>query len=427
MDWIDEKAEKIRRWIQDLPMKRALAAYLFLALTAAFVCAWMTEQVCLWNIGQILKGGGIELYDGSLPGGIYSAAQNAPLWQLTQEEMSRLNTVRMVEKLSPWFFMCAWMLAAVCMFYRRRMKQPLDILKSGADEMGKKNLGFQISYDSRDEMGQLCRTFEQMRLAVVSDREELWRMIGDQKEINAAFAHDMRTPLTVLRGYTELLGRYVPEGRISKEKLCSTLELMSAHLKRLEEYTKTMRQIRSFEEIEPAQKEISFTRLLQRVREIVRPLDDAGDIRIGVRTAPGSAAEDELLWLDDALFLEIFENLLSNALRYADKNVDITLETDRFSGFLFLYVHDDGAGFAQEELLSALSPYYRGAALLQGSGDNGAQDHFPKGGADSTQEHFGIGLHICRVLAEKHGGRLDLANGIDGGALAGVSFFCRKS
>ena len=70
----------------------------------------------------------------------------------------------------------------------------------------------------------------QMRREVVADREELWRRIEAQKEINAASAHDMRTPLTVLRGYTELLYRYAPEGKISEEKLLSTLKLMSEHL-----------------------------------------------------------------------------------------------------------------------------------------------------------------------------------------------------
>ena len=47
--------------------------------------------------------------------------------------------------------------------------------------------------------------------------------------------------------------------------------------------------------------------------------------------------------------------------------------------------------------------------------------------AEDDYDHFGIGLHICRVIAERHGGVLNMANGMDGGAFVSVSFFCGKS
>ena len=265
-------------------------------------------------------------------------------------------------------------------------------------------------------MGQLCRTFEQMRREVVADREELWRRIEDQKEINAAFAHDMRTPLTVLRGYTELLYRYAPEGKISEEKLLSTLKLMSEHLKRLEDYTKTMRQIRSFEEIEPQKLQITLGALRLRVAEIAEPLNAVRDIRIlcGDRKdlyGDKKDTEEEILMLDESLFLEVLENLVSNALRYAKSRVEIFLEYKKEMEMLFLYVHDDGPGFDEKERMSVTDPYFRGSR-------NEAAD-----GSD----HFGIGLHICRVIAERHGGVVNAANGMDGGAFVSVSFFCGKS
>lgn len=59
-------------------------------------------------------------------------------------------------------------------------------------------------------------------------------------------------------------------------------------------------------------------------------------------------AEDSL-WLDGSLFLEVLENLLSNALRYAKSRVEITLDHKRETEMLFLYVHDDGPGFDEKE------------------------------------------------------------------------------
>ena len=175
-----------------------------------------------------------------------------------------------------------------------------------------------------------------------------------------------------------------------------------------------MRHIRSFEEIEPVREQIRFRYLAECIREITDPLNEAGGVAI--RLTDRQEQEDMNLCLDESLFLEVFENLLSNALRYAARQVQITLEWDESSGYLRLYVHDDGQGFNIEELHTASEPYFRGEkSLADGQGN------------EQEKEHFGIGLHICQVLAEKHAGRLDLANSMDGGALASVSFFCRNS
>ena len=414
MDWIDEKIDKLRNRIRNLSLKQALAVYLLLGILAAFLCSFLAQQICFWAENRIFARYGMELHQDRGIVNLYYMEQNAAVWRLTESEQDQIFILQLLYNLSPWVSMAVWMVIAAVLFYRRRMKEPFDILKKGANEMGQKNLDFQIHYDSTDEMGQLCRTFEQMRSAIVSVREELWQRIEDQKEINAAFAHDMRTPLTVLRGYSELLGRYVPEGKISEQKLTDTLALMTRQLQRLEDYTKTMRHIRSFEEIEPVREQIRFRYLAECIREITDPLNEAGGVAI--RLTDRQEQEDMNLCLDESLFLEVFENLLSNALRYAARQVQITLEWDESSGYLRLYVHDDGQGFNIEELHTASEPYFRGEkSLADGQGN------------EPEKEHFGIGLHICRVLAEKHGGSLNLANSIEGGALASVSFFCRNS
>ena len=237
-----------------------------------------------------------------------------------------------------------------------------------------------------------------------------------------------------------LLYRYAPEGKISEEKLLSTLKLMSEHLKRLEEYTKTMRQIRSFEEIEPQREKVGLGELRARVAEISEPLNAVGDIQIlcgegkDMHGDQKDTAEDSL-WLDGSLFLEVLENLLSNALRYAKSRVEITLDHKRETEMLFLYVHDDGPGFDEKERKSVTEPYFRGSREAaadgggQGSGyGNGYESRHENGyGIGYKSGHFGIGLHICRVIAERHGGVLNVANGMDGGAFVSVSFFCGKS
>ena len=133
----------------------------------------------------------------------------------------------------------------IFIFYHKRLALPLKILKDSVKQIRENNLDFSIRYDSADELGNLCDSVEDMRLELVRGKEEMWLMVEKQKELNAAFAHDLRTPLTVLKGYTDFLARYIPEGRISEEKMEDTLALMSSHLKRLENYSRTMKGIRS--------------------------------------------------------------------------------------------------------------------------------------------------------------------------------------
>ena len=61
----------------------------------------------------------------------------------------------------------------------------------------------------------------------------LWRSIEERQRINAAFAHDLRTPLTVLRGYTDFLLQYIPQDKVKKEKVLETISTMSGHIARL--------------------------------------------------------------------------------------------------------------------------------------------------------------------------------------------------
>lgn len=62
-------------------------------------------------------------------------------------------------------------------------------------------------------MGELCRLLDSMRENLEERYEDLWQTIENQRKLNAAFAHDLRTPLTVLKGYSEFLARYLPRER----------------------------------------------------------------------------------------------------------------------------------------------------------------------------------------------------------------------
>lgn len=136
-------------------------------------------------------------------------------------------------------------ITATLLFYRNKLKKPLTELKAASEMISNNNLNFSIKYDSKDELGELCSSFETMRFTLANNFSEMWRQMEERKQLNAAFAHDLRTPLTVLKGYNEILqSNHDP---ITK----STAVTMGKHIFRLERYVDSMSHLRRLEDAQP--------------------------------------------------------------------------------------------------------------------------------------------------------------------------------
>ncbi|WP_259455858.1 HAMP domain-containing protein [Bacillus sp. PK3_68] len=105
------------------------------------------------------------------------------------------------------------------LFYKLKLKKPLELLRRASEKISVNDLEFHIYYDGRDEMSELCGAFEKMRSQLEGNYKILWRSVEERKQINAIFAHDLRTPLSVLKGYSELLTTYLPQ-KTYRRKSC---------------------------------------------------------------------------------------------------------------------------------------------------------------------------------------------------------------
>lgn len=278
------------------------------------------------------------------------------------------------------FIFC--IVATSILFYKRHMQKPLAILDHAASQIADNNLDFNIAYDKEDELGKLCASFEKMRQALQESNEEMWRQMEERKRLNAAFSHDLRTPLTVLKGQSELLRQYAP--KMTAEKVSDTSEMMHRHIVRLEEYVQTMGELQRLEDIEIVRQPITL-------EELCRQLEETGE---AVRNGKGFSYEVTGAWdsglnIDMAIVMRVYENLLANAVRFAKEKIMVSAESQ--DGYLYLTVSDDGAGFAKKDLENATKPFYKTVR-------------------ETDNEHFGMGLNICKILCEKHGGYIRLSN-----------------
>lgn len=273
------------------------------------------------------------------------------------------------------------------LFYTRKLKPPLAVLDAASAKIASGDLDFHLSCQSTNELGRLVNSFEMMRESLYQANRDLWQMMEKRERLNAAFAHDLRTPLTVLRGYCDFLLTYSPQGKVSPEKNEATLSMMSTYLRRLEGYTESMSSMQKLEEIEPSPSRLQFTALCSALESMATLL--AGEKALVFRSEGNGP-----LSVDSALIFQVCENLIANAMRYAVKQ--ITMQCRYVGHTLTITIKDDGTGFTPDALRKATDPYFRDKKDL----------------TDAT--HFGLGLYTCQLLCEKHGGGLLLANDAGG-------------
>ena len=269
-------------------------------------------------------------------------------------------------------------IAAALLFYRNRLKKPLAALRSASDKIAHNNLDFAIDCGSGDELGQLCASFETMRATLADNFSQMWRQVEERKALNAAFAHDLRTPLTVLKGYNEML-------QASEDpKTRKTAATMGNQISRMENYVSSMSHLRRVEDAQPDCRPTGL-------QQLTASLCDGAAIvcaQNGKKLILENGLPDSQLSLDGAFVSQVCNNLISNAVRYARSAV--TLFFSLSDGGLLLAVSDDGAGFDKDGLQKATSPYY-------------TQE-------DDRSVHFGLGLYLCKLLCERHNGYLKLTN-----------------
>ena len=289
-----------------------------------------------------------------------------------------------------WSLLCV----VVCgiIFYHRKIEKPISILLEASENISNNRLDFSVEVPEKNEFGELCLSFEKMRVALKENNIEMWRQVEERKRLNAAFSHDLRTPLTVLKGQSEILSKYVP--KMSEEKIIDTAETMKRHIIRLETYVNTMNDLQRLEDVE-VKKELVDVKELEHQMRITGAAVCKGKEFVLYQ----NIFDVDSVKIDTSIAMQVYENLLSNAVRYAKRKIEIAI--DKKDSLLLLNVVDDGAGFTAKDLSNAMKPFYKAENEI-------------------NNEHFGMGLNICKMLCEKHGGYLQISN--ENGAKAVAAF-----
>ena len=254
--------------------------------------------------------------------------------------------------------------------------QPLEILKSDISEISAHKLTTPVVIKNpKDEIGVLATSFNLMT-------NRLNDVFQSQKDFNSSAAHEMRTPLTVLRTRLELM-----DDGVQKDKLVGDVR----RLTRLVNQLLTLMSIGNRRDI------TGFTDLVATARKVMSdlaPLADAGqvslmlDVQVAALEIPGDAT----------LIGSAIRNLVDNAISFAPPGsaVRIGIAADGT-----VTVRDHGAGLGEVDPTSLFEPFVRPVTNRRG---------------------YGLGLAIVHAIVRLHGGHVAAANADDGGAVFTATF-----
>lgn len=368
--------------IRNFSLKKAIVFYVTVSFIVTFFLSVFTVNIAAEIQNNIWwKYTDQEEYFKGLRNESYETLIARP----SREEMSKMDwhiseTCDFLQTYGILLWSIAGSIVAVGIFYKNKLKKPIEELKEASKLIAKDELEFHITYENQDEMGMLCQEFEKMRSQLEENNKVLWRMIEDEKALRAAIAHDIRSPLAVLKGYQEMLLEFLPTGEMGKEETEEILLEGMKQIERLNRFIETMRKMTRLEEREPIYQEIELVRLKESLEKEIKILEKETEKQCEIMIK----GDRKTAFADEEMVREVLQNLLANAFRYAKTSVEVIISAEP-SKFV-ITVEDDGIGF-QEDANKVTQAFYHSN---------------PK----DDLKHFGMGMYISRVFCERHGGGL---------------------
>jgi signal transduction histidine kinase len=272
----------------------------------------------------------------------------------------------------------------------RTLTRPIRELTVATRTLAKGDLGGQVAVRTQDEMGELATSFNQMS-ADLAQASQL------RRQMTADIAHELRTPLSLILGYTESLS----DGKLPATQ--DTFDIMhdeAQHLSRLIGDLRTL-SLADAGELTLNRHPVDLRALLERVTTAHTPEAQSQGVSVQVE-APPALPDVEA---DPGRLAQVLENLMSNALRHTPEGGQITLSAGAEGNTVTLRVQDNGTGIASEDLPFVFDRFYRA--------EKSRQRH---------EGESGLGLAIAKSLVEAQGGSLSVESVLGEGTGFTIAF-----
>lgn len=267
--------------------------------------------------------------------------------------------------------------------------RPLKKLAKTSGQIAAGNYAARTNIKTNDEIGELGQNFNQMAEAVEKQVESLQLSVQQRQDFVAAFSHEIKTPMTAIIGYSDLL-RFQKTDAETRRK---ALHFIYREATRLETLSQKLLALMGLSdekiELEPTPLNLIFRDMMQSVYPVTQQTG------VSVKVL---AANDISVMASRDLAANLLRNLVLNAIQAAPKDNTVWVGWKPDEGGISIFVQDSGKGIAEEEIKRITEPFYRvdkARARQQGGS--------------------GIGLALCQKIAEFYGTALSFQSEVEVG------------
>lgn len=263
---------------------------------------------------------------------------------------------------------------------------PIKKLQVATKNIKEGNLDFTIEAENEDEIGELCRNFEQMRQRLKESTEEKISSEKENRILISNIAHDLKTPLTTIKGYAEGIMDGIANTPEKQEKYIRTIYNKATEMDRL------INELTLYSKIDTNRIPYNFKKI--NVEEYFS--DCVEDIGLELEAADiglayyNYADEKTVIIADPEQLKRVLSNIVGNSVKYMNKQKGfINIRIKDVGDFIQVEIEDNGQGIPVKDLPYIFDRFYRSDAS-RNSGTGGS----------------GIGLSIVKKIIEDHGGKI---------------------
>ncbi len=282
---------------------------------------------------------------------------------------------------------CLVSIVTTTLIWAKKISKELNPLLEASEEIGKQNLDFQVKKSNIQEFNTILDSLEKMKIGLSESLKTNWREEEKKRNQISALSHDIKTPLSIIKGNSELLGETnLPE---DQERY---LNYIKKNTNRIGKYIETLMLVNKSNQAN----ELNFTQI--RAKEFVENIEKLAKeftSTYKLNLLEDINYDDDFLIVDLKNFERAFLNILSNAEEHSPKNSTIELLICSKADELQISILDQGHGFTGEDLLYATDQFYQGDKSRH------------------SKENYGIGLFVSEQIINMHGGSLILENRTD--------------
>lgn len=264
--------------------------------------------------------------------------------------------------------------------------RPLKKLEAATVNIQQGNLDFTIEGEGNDEISELCLSFEEMRKRLKESAEQQMASERENKELISNIAHDLKTPITTVKGYSEGLLDGVADTPEKREKYLRTINNKANEMDAL------LNELTLYSQIDTNRIPYNFTKLNVAdyfndcVEEISMDLESKN---IGL-TYFDYVDNDVLIIADPEQLRRVVNNIIGNSAKYMNQERgQINIRIKDVGDFIQVEIEDNGKGIAPKDLPYVFERFFRGDASR-----------------NSATGGSGIGLSIVKKIVEDHGGKI---------------------